>query len=550
MIIFASPIIELLFTKTYLSGAPYLRLYAFWYLTLLIPQDSVARALGQAKWILGNFISFALITLTLCFLGSYFYGTIGVLCGLLVSRFTSRLYTVYYMKKTLNWKVRDFVPFGNMTKITLICLALGLGCLYLKPLFNSPLKWFLICGSAFTLSYFALARSMFFEKKNKSTKVLMLTPGLFIGGLERMILNLSKSLKLTSDWKPQVLAYDFSPSGGSHLVSSFEGLDIPVHFQLKPPRFSFRTATKIASMISRDDVRVIHTHDLGALIYGVVAKLLVFAQVKLVHTQHSFVYVHQSRKYRYYERFFSHFANSIAVVSEDTARSCLELGISQSKLHLIPNGVDFPQVPDTDRGARMKARSELLPEAMAAREDYWILYLARIHGGKGQDHALKLWNSLSADTRHKCRLIFVGPATDTHEAERIGGLISKSMDPEHICMAGPSLKPHDWLRCADLYLSCSEFEGMPLSPVEAIGSGIPSVLSDIPGHDFLKSYAETYSLSDPNAGALHLEKIVALMVENDSKLRESAWISSQGLRDAFTLKSMSTRYEKLYEANA
>ena len=443
-----------------------------------------------------------------------------------------------------------------MAKMSALCVVLGLGSFALKNTFASPLTWFFVCGGGFATLYFAFGFSLLSEGRESAQKVLMLTPGLFIGGLERMILNLSKSLKSSSLWQPQVLAYDFAPTdaSGSDLISAFQSLEIPVQSKVKPPRFSLKTAAQIASTISRDGVTVIHTHDLGALIYGAIAKIFLFNRVKLVHTQHSFVHLNRSWKYRYYERFFTLFANAISVVSEDTGHSYQKLGVPKNKLHLIPNGVDFPSSPDLDRCARIARRPELLqglsiPLPISTRIDlnsYWIIYLARIHGRKGQDHALKIWNLLPVEARSKCSLIFVGPETESGEWARIQSLIDTSLDSERILMAGPSLHPNEWLKASDLYLSCSEFEGMPLSPIEAIGSGIPAILSKIPGHDFLEPYAKTYSLEEPEMGALLLNHTITRIEEDDQKFRNELWSKTETLRTNFTLATMSKHYAKLY----
>ena len=552
MAIFASPIIELLFTKTYVSGAHYLRLYSLWYLTLVIPQDAIARAQGMAHWILGNFIIFAILTVGLCLLFGNFFGASGVLIGLLIARFSSRAYTAFFMRNTLGWKISEFIPFLSIAKMAGISLFLGIFCVALKPLFQTELNWFFLCGSGFGVAYLFFGFSLLSEKIVAPSKVLMLTPGLFIGGLERMILNLSKSLKDTTSWQPQVLAYDcgIGEKNSPDLISAFQSLKIPVHTQMKPPRFSLKTAAQIASHVSKEGVRVIHTHDLGALIYGALAKVFLFSRVKLIHTQHSFVHLDRSWKYRYYERFFTLFASSVAVVSQNTGNQYLKLGVAKNKLHHIPNGVDFPDSPDLNRALRIERRKKLIRNMNTplnfGLNDIWILYLARVHSRKGQDHALALWNKLKPETRAKCVLIFIGPATEIAEWTRIEKIARVSNDSDRIAMLGPSLVPEDWIRSTDIYWSCSEFEGMPLSPVEAIGSGVPAILSKIPGHDFLTPFADCYSLADPMMGAEFMENMIARIESNDTLYRAELWKKSGPLRSSFTLSMMSGQYKKLY----
>jgi glycosyltransferase involved in cell wall biosynthesis len=149
--------------------------------------------------------------------------------------------------------------------------------------------------------------------------------------------------------------------------------------------------------------------------------------------------------------------------------------------------------------------------------------------------------------RKSCVLIFVGPETDSGELNRLNEIKLRSPDQERIIFAGPSQNPEDWIRASDLFLSCSEFEGMPLSPIEAIGSGIPAVLSQIAGHEFLFPYSEHYSLVHPEHGAKCIEGIINQIKSNYLNYRLSLWERTQTIRTQFTLSAMSKQYEKLYE---
>ncbi len=559
LIVFAKPIILLLFTERYVAGVPYLRLYALWYLTLMIPHDSVARAQGQARWILGNFISFSILTLALCGAASLRFGAMGVLTGLLIARLASRLYTVFYLNRKIGWKIDDFIPIQHLIIFTGWSVSLGIVCTILRPVFHSEMLWFVVTGVGFSIAYLSFNFPLISDHSSRARKVLLLTPGLFIGGLERMILNLSQSLKQEANWQPQVLAYDFAPteSSGQDLIASFQSLEIPVKSQQKPPRFSIKTVAQIVVHAARDGVTVIHTHDLGALIYGAFAKMFLFSRVRLVHTQHSFVNLNRSWKYRYYERFFTLFADKIAVVSPDTKLSYLNLGIPEKKLRLIANGVLFPAAPILNPGERFEKREELLKAQLKKTRDlvfsqepvkkFWLLYLARLHPGKGQDHALKLWSGLSPEMRAQSVLIFIGPETETGAKAHLEALAKTVPDRDKVIFAGGSDMPLEWMRVSDVFLSCSEFEGMPLSPVEALGCGVPAILSEIPGHEFLKSHADLYALDRPELGVQAVTRVYNDSKRDEIGFRRKKWTDAQVIRDSFTPGAMAKQYEKLYE---
>jgi hypothetical protein len=114
-----------------------------------------------------------------------------------------------------------------------------------------------------------------FRPAKQNRKILMVTQYLGLGGLERMVLNLATSLKADLQWEPQVFVFDHDKHSDTneHLGPAFESEGIRVVYFSKRPRFSVRAVLKIVGIVFRDDISVIHTHDLGSLIYGACAKI-------------------------------------------------------------------------------------------------------------------------------------------------------------------------------------------------------------------------------------------------------------------------------------
>ncbi|MBC7690595.1 MAG: glycosyltransferase family 4 protein [Methylotenera sp.] len=402
----------------------------------------------------------------------------------------------------------------------------------------------------------------------------MVTQFLGIGGLERMILNLCRTLRIGTAWTPEVVVFDH-PSNSSaeqNLIGIFEKSEIPVHVHSKPPRFSWETVFQISRLIRERQIDALHTHDLGALIYGVMGRWFAFSwlrgrKVRLIHTQHSFVHMSRSWKYQLYERFFTHFVDQLSVVSQDLKETYLSLGLRPQKIHIIGNGVSFGARNDVRK--RLQVRRELVEFAFAGQNDvqaavqekllnhesdHWLLYLARIHAGKGQDHAVAVWNALSPAIRTRSTLIFVGPETDPGQLKRLEKQIQSAADPQRILLAGPTHHPERWLQAADLYLSCSEFEGMPLGPIEAAGTGLPLLLSRIPGHELLRDHSTQFDLKLPAEGAHCIEQILgaaSVDAAEDSvqprSFHEGLLASSRTIRSQYSLEFMAASYQALYE---
>jgi glycosyltransferase involved in cell wall biosynthesis len=392
--------------------------------------------------------------------------------------------------------------------------------------------------------------------KPQARKVLMLTQYLHMGGLERMIFNLSTELKSRGEWQPQVFVYDQIPDAApeNDLRPTFADAGIPVTSLLKPPGFSPRVVLSIHRKLSAENISVLHTHDLGPLIYGVCAKLLSLGRVRLIHTQHSFVHLSSRWKYKHYHRFFVRFADEITVVSADTRQSYFDLGAPRGKMHIVPNGVRFSEEGAVDAGSRKRTRTDLHGQldasAQAALEPFlerrWILYMARLQRTKGQHHALELWARLSPLARGKSALLFVGPESEAGYLKQLRSGIESAPDSSRILYLGTTHCPELWLGASDLALSCSEFEGMPLGPIEAVGAGIPMVLSAIPGHEVMKTWSSQYPIGDPAAGARMVEKILEEIESAPDDYFKRAWEKARAVRSRYASAHMSDAYARLY----
>jgi O-antigen/teichoic acid export membrane protein/glycosyltransferase involved in cell wall biosynthesis len=566
MIVFATPIMELLFTEAYSSAAGYLKFFALSYLALLIPYDSLARARGEARWILANHVVFSILTLAICGLLIVPFGAWGALAGLLVSRAAMRTYAIHYARSSTGWALGDFLPLRSLAEFAAVAAGLGLASLAVRPFFDSGLRWFLVCGSFFTVAYFAIALALGRRRQasGPAGRVVMLTQYLGIGGLERMILNLSDRYQRGAEqgqvkWTPSVFVFDH-PKGITselHLLPSFEARQIEVETFTKPSGFSGAAAIAIARHCRARRAEVIHTHDLGALIYGVIAKWLLLGRIRLVHTQHSFVHINRKKRYVLYERFFTFFADQLCVVSEETKATYVSLGIPAARIAVVPNGVEFPEKAVAGRAARAANRRELLSELAGSGSakfhdssqfvsDLWVLYMARLHNRKGQEHAIALWSKLAPEVRRKLVLSFVGAETEQGQLEKLRGLIAGAPDRERIHYFGSTQTPRKWLVSADIYLSCSEFEGMPLGPVEAGGAGLPLLLSDIPGHSLLREISRQYPLDEPERGARQLEAWVSSVEIPGEEHGRVLWQRSEFLRKSFSLEAMAGKYAALY----
>ena len=370
--LFAEPIVSLLFTAKYIEAAKFLRFYAFVYVIYQLPYDVVARARGNGGWILRQLAFFSMLTLFSGYFAAKSFGAMGALLAALASQLALRMTAMRGSARNEGWKLRHTLPFGDWSRYAFFAAAGSIVAWGLKDLMGGGLGWFIGGGALFTVIYMLGTVSTFIRRRAESAErptVLLLTQYLGLGGLERMILNLGRGLQQTGRWEPVTLVYD-EIEGAATLHGEFTRSGIPVVTLQKRGGISLLVVALVVREIFRRRVAVVHSHDLGALIYGVLAKFATLGAVRVVHTQHSFIHLDKAEggRYRLYERFFSLFADRLSTVSEGLRAQYPSVGVATDSVGVIPNGVEFPGEPPATAEARLAERRAQLASQVSDGE--------------------------------------------------------------------------------------------------------------------------------------------------------------------------------------
>jgi O-antigen/teichoic acid export membrane protein/glycosyltransferase involved in cell wall biosynthesis len=543
LIVFADPLLILLFTEKYAESAIYLRFYAIWYLFFLVPFDAVARASGDARWPLYTFAQLSVVSIPLTWGLTFYAGPLGALLAMLVSAGLLRVLTIRYTLQKTGWEISTLLPPAPLLAIAGLSVGGGMLALLLRPLFPNGTIWlatFALPGAVIVGLFAILVEN---SCRKSQPKVLFLVQSLQTGGIERLVVQLSTHIKSShSQYHPRIFSYDQRQS--SVLETQARQSDIPVFVQSKSNGLSLRLVLRLVLLSYREGIGLMHTHDLGGLIYASLARIVSLNRFRIVHTQHNFIHLGRSRKYAWYEAIFSRCASQITVVSPTLVEDYQSLGIATSSIEVITNGVQFPG--EFPAKSKVALRAELNPKCSATPTDIWILYLARLYPQKGHAHALQLWKQLPSQFRARCRLLMLGPEAEAGYQNTVQGLIEQCPDKDRIHLAGGTDDPFSWIMCSDIFLSASESEGMPLSCIEAAGCGVPTLLSSIQGHSFLASQAELFDIEDPLEGARLLARLIETVSSEDYDPL-AAWSQRSEFRVLYSFESMVRNYIKVYD---
>ena len=159
---------------------------------------------------------------------------------------------------------------------------------------------------------------------------------------------------------------------------------------------------------------------------------------------------------------------------------------------LLPYGVDLRAYSPPSTEQRRVARDSIsMPNGGLAAVSF-----GGLHERKGQLPLVDAWlRWVERGNRHDSRLFLVGPPSDAGYVAAIERrLADASVEASQtVVLAGFCPDTARYLRAADVYLSAARAEGLPISIVEALASGVPVVCRALEGvtDDFLHGQAVT-----------------------------------------------------------
>lgn len=344
-----------------------------------------------------------------------------------------------------------------------------------------------------------------------------------MGGLERVAIDLAIAHR-DAGYRSSI--YTVFQAGV--LAPQAEAAGIPVITFHKPPGISPRFVLLMAMQLRRDQVRVVHTHNLGIHLLSAVAARLAGVPA-VINTRHgpttSF-----GRPYREaHFRMAMPFTDAVAFVSDDCRRILLRHGhIPPAKSHVIINGIrtgPFLACPAAPASVLPRIRfgtvGRMLPvkghavllEAFAMLVQRLPAAELRIVGGG------ILFDELSA------------------QAGRLG-LAGK------VSIEGPHSLVHELFAEFDILVFPSLNEGLPLVILEAMAAGLPIVSSRVGGIPEVAPEGEVAwfcppGQPEPLAEAMYQAAVCPRLPEIGARAR--AIVVAR-----YDLQAMQRQYESLY----
>ena len=301
-------------------------------------------------------------------------------------------------------------------------------------------------------------------------RILQLVQTMEVGGLERVVANLSGALR-QEGWYVDLAC--LSHGGVMASRSSYDNLWVGHLSEIIKPLDVF-CLYRLCRRIRKMRPSVIHSHNPQALLYGFLASWIM--GVPHVHTLHGRGGGNpeaENRKARM-RRWAARSTSAFVAVSSDIYRKITEQdGILKNKTITILNGVD------TERFRRSR-------EAAVARELVGIPADAIVAGSIGRLSPEKNYSLL---VRAFARLVDQNEASspvlllvgDGPSREAIQDEVAKLGIGRHVVLPGNQEDVFPWLEAMDVFCLSSDSEGTPVALLEAGALGLPLIVTRVGG---------------------------------------------------------------------
>ena len=366
----------------------------------------------------------------------------------------------------------------------------------------------------------------------KPVNIIHLVLNLDVGGLEWVVLSLLKGLD-KKRFNPSVACL----LNGGRLVKELKGLGSEVEILDKPDKLDFSASFKLAKILRKRKIALIHTHNTGAYIYGVIAAKLAGVSA-IVHTEHGRNFPDKKRL-MCAEKLLSIFAHRIVVVSEALKDDLIRFEkISSDKIKVIPNGVNLDLFKPLPSETIQKKRFEL----GLKKDDYVIGNIGRLALVKDQANLMQAF-SLICDKIPQAKLIIVG---DGPLKSNLKLKVENLKLKDKVKLLGERKDIPELLNVFDLFVLPSKNEGISLSLLEAMATSKPIIATAVGGNKEIIDNDQNGCLVSANSPQ-ELAREIIYLHDNPQKAKTMANLAYAKVCNRYSSIKMADEYQKIYE---
>ncbi len=275
---------------------------------------------------------------------------------------------------------------------------------------------------------------------------------------------------------------------------------------------------------------VFHIHEGKSVLFYNLAMKGKYNQ-KIIYTLHS-TYVNYSFHNKLFAWLAAHMCRNVVCVSKTSYKYFPDnlKNRFKGRIVYIQNGVD------TDRVEMVLNYYDKLN----LNQKFRLIYVARLVSLKRHE---MIFDAIKEMDDVELYLIGTGPREE--ELKRL--TLEKGIETKvNWCGALSREDVYKNMIQADLYVSASFYEGLPISVLEAMCCEMPCLVSNIEQHQEIKDICPTLIVSSDSVDEWK-KNLIDLKIKNKEELKKIGKENHKGVVEMFSLRQMHANYDKLYE---
>jgi len=339
-----------------------------------------------------------------------------------------------------------------------------------------------------------------------------------IGGMENHVYAVSTRLKKRGH-KVMVITSDDVDENGKGTVRYLDvmnGVEVyrrPLLFRKRMREYWF--LSDVTAILSKLEADVVHTNGYRCLSSCIATYWCRRNKIPVVFTPHG---IYPSRSFANglikaaYDHSFGNLllrsSDKITALTKHNKHLLLKLGAPRERIVLIPNGVDVNKYYKTRQCNEKKSKEEFGGPV--------LLYVGRIDWNKGLERVIEALPALIKSFNH-IKFLIVGPDYSGH-SENLWTLARELGVSESVVMTGEVSEEQKifYYSVADVFVLPAIYEGLSLSLLEAMASGLPIVVTKSGGPgDILVDDVHALLMND--CSAQEISSLVSMILA-DSRL--------------------------------
>jgi glycosyltransferase involved in cell wall biosynthesis len=367
--------------------------------------------------------------------------------------------------------------------------------------------------------------------------VLQVIPAFTVGGAEWMAAYLAAHLPADQFRRGVVSLHG---ARGSPIEEYLSRCEVPVYYINKRRGFDPTTWLRLYRLLCTLQPAIVHTHQtVGRYVYPA---CWAARQKIIVHTVHNIATgeIHS----RFWRRFqgwaYRRGVLPVSIAQEVTRTFVQEYG--RAPTLEIPNAIPTERyAPDPARRAAWRSQHAVPRDALV------FTCVAGLRPQKNHRLLLQAF-AQAAPQLPDALLLLVGPPDrlDPAYAESLKSLAQELGLGQRVRFLGSRADVPDILRASDVFVLSSDYEGNPLSVLEAMAAGLPVISTAVGGVPELVQHGAT-GLLVPAGDACSLAEAIAQLGCDPARRAAMGNAARQTARERFDVRVMSLAYARLYQ---